>query len=216
MLEFGRSIPVGQVRRAIADNASATGLRTNESGKRPVLSDLLRERAPQDVVRHLYPDLLSKTVGAYFHPIDMATHRQAIAPHSTATAIAIALVFSRASDALAAFQLAQPTAVASRPSLTEVFLRHKGDTREVARSLGMSEADARMRLRGISRQIKPRIQAELRALNLYRSGMPLSAACKELGADRELADNLIRSRLRPTTVRHRKIRAKSTATSARA
>lgn len=206
MLEFGESIPVKQVRCAIVDNAAALGLRTTSTGKRPVLSDLLRERAPEDIARHFCPELLSKAVGAYVNSIDKAAHLQAIAPHSTATAIAIALLFNRASDALTAFQRTRVRPISRKLTLTQAFLHHKGNTGEIARTLGMSEAVARVRLRGISRQINPHIEAERHAVNLYRSGMPLSAACAKVGADREFVDNLIRARLRGNAVGDRRLR----------
>ena len=196
MLQFGHNLPARQVRCAISTAAIAAGLRTTSNGKRAVLSDLLLERAPLEVVKHVFPDLPSKTVGAYINAIDEAAHRHSDAPQSTATATAIALLFKRASDALIAFQNVPPQAIAPKLSITKAFLRLKGDVREIARALGVSESDARKRLQGMWRHIHANTGAERCAIELFALGTPLTVACEKHDADRELVENLIRGRLR--------------------
>ena len=196
MLEYGQSLPGERVRRAIADAASAAGLRTRAAGFGPVLSDRVIERAPSDLVGQIYPELVAKTRGAYINSIDEATRCRPSAPLATGTATAIAMIFSSAKDALLIFQGRLPGPVpGKKKTITDLFLAHKGALPAIARALGVSEEEARRRTWECRKADKTSLTAARGALVRYIDGVSLIDACKEHCADIDLVENLIRARL---------------------
>ncbi|WP_374355339.1 TniQ family protein [Chitinimonas sp.] len=105
-LERGSPLPVDQVRAHLINRSTELGLRACEVGKRPVLSDLIEEKAAGPRLWANFPGLEGRAKGKFHHPVDGIMRGSHVAYPAQAYALGLACLFDSAEEALLA--MSQP------------------------------------------------------------------------------------------------------------
>ena len=210
-LSAARPISLRKIVELMTPRLEHHGLRRGVNGKRPVLSDLALESCPRDWLLQLFPRMKEKKPTAFFSPLDSALLSTTIACRSQSYALALALLFDTAEEALnACFNEDKtprpPQTKQHRPGaefwagkeLGEAYINHHGNTRQVARQVGFNEAHVRRRLleRGLP-ALSLYTPSELDALAAFIEGSALAESCQRLGVSMDKLEDLLRRACTP-------------------
>lgn len=185
----------------LSQRAQELGLRIGRGGNKGILSDLALQLAPTSWLERLLPDFRSKKAGHYFGPLDVVLLHGG-SPH--ALALALALLFESADDALEQWAAYAPTLAS--PSDREgglwqgqdvfrPYVKDGGIHQKITQRLNGNERTANAALESPGLPSLPRLArlSEDNAIKLFFSGKRLQEACQLSNADPEKVEALIRS-----------------------
>lgn len=115
-LETEQPIHPAAACEVLKDRCADLGLRSSQSGKRPVISDLVRVRLPVSWISRFFPDLLTKVEGDFFQRIDGTGCDRHSCYLASSYALALAVTFESSEDALAALDRKNLGIIAMRAS----------------------------------------------------------------------------------------------------
>lgn len=95
-----RPFPVEQINSHLATRAASMGLRTSQTGQRPLVSDRLAEQAPTSWLNQHLPEWTTKTPTSFFQRIDRLASIKVVAGVGEAYAMALAALYDSADEAM--------------------------------------------------------------------------------------------------------------------
>lgn len=190
----------------LQSRASELGVRRSIKGQKRLLSDLALESCPLEWLTILVPKLKDKKPGVYQSPLDHVFNSQSKAFQSAYYALALALLFDTAEEALNRVREELPKPAAQRRSVrrmgddfwtsrsfAEQYVKHRGNPVCISRSLDVDQGHVRevMKKNGF-----PSLCAfsddELRAFVSFLDGATLSEACGRHGVAQNAVEELAR------------------------
>lgn len=196
LLQRPHPLPVGRVGGALTEQLQQMGFRVCLHGAKPLLSDLVREKAPETWLRRHWPGLEKKQKGEVHHGLDRIVNRTAPAT-GLAYVTALAAMFESASEALNFFSSATPKNARKpnpgssgsevRPSsfwegeLWEIYENYEGNIMEIARHLKMERTYLALKLQKYGKPSLKDCHKDPRWLALLRfqAGASLNTACQQ-------------------------------------
>jgi hypothetical protein len=109
LLDRERPFKVENIKMCLAKRAKHHNLRISRAGKSPLISDRLFELAPADWLKEYLPEYNKKTSNNYFHHIDSLALFSKMAGVGNAYAMAMAVLYESADEALLDLSLADVT-----------------------------------------------------------------------------------------------------------
>jgi len=97
----------------IRDGCTSHELRWTETGRRPLVSDLIARQVPTEWLALHWPDLLTKTPGEYFARLDGPSKDKHVSYPGAACALVLATLFDSVSEILARLEEAESRFVSS-------------------------------------------------------------------------------------------------------
>jgi hypothetical protein len=145
-------IPLTRLTSLMQDRARSLELRWSREGNKRLFSDFVYECYSIGWLENLIPDIKNKVVGKYFAPLDSILTPQNNATRALVYAIALAVLFDSAEDALnASYSLINNGSISSiKPKTTDleslsasklysIYVECKGIASEMARKLRITE-----------------------------------------------------------------------------
>lgn len=185
----------------LKQRAQKLGLRIGRTGNKESLSDLALQLAPTDWLQRLLPGILTKKSGKYFAPLEnVLSYGGSIRAH----ALALALLFESADDALDHWQAYTPTrgsqtdrkdGLGRDRDVCRAYVKVDGNHEETTQRFNGNErtANAALATAGLPSLLGLGRKTEDNALKLFFSGKSLQEACLLSNADQEKVEALIRS-----------------------
>lgn len=99
--------------RVIRDGCTSHELRWTETGRRPLVSDVIAKQLPSEWLALHWPDLLSKTAGEYFARLDGPGKDKHVSYPGAACALVLATLFDSVSEIQARLEEAESRSISS-------------------------------------------------------------------------------------------------------
>lgn len=159
--------PIAAWAKVVSEACQKVNLRIGEIGKRPVVSDLIREQFPQSWLLRYMPEVVDKKPATYIRKIDGATQDKHLAYPALTCATILAVLFDNAEDALAALKCADkvPNQFTDTTQMAIAAFRSGISLVEACSTSGANmsnvEAALRQQLKTVTTSIRQRqVQAE--------------------------------------------------------
>lgn len=103
---LGRQEPLSSVaiQRTLQEGCRRHGLRSGQTGNRPLLTDMARDVVPLGWLKRHMPEVANKSTGAYVARVDGAAKDKHVAYSGPTCAFALAVLFDSPSEALAVLE----------------------------------------------------------------------------------------------------------------
>lgn len=186
-----RPIPVLNIVNVLQPRARALGIRWSITGNKPLLSDLAVQVCPEWWLQTIVPTINYKKPNQRLSSIDGVLVQQEKAFRSSTYALALCILFDNAEEALNASykcisdksriiskSLKQRIKFYEGKELTQIFIKHRGNSEFVARELGVDSYRLRkmMKKNGLP-PLAGHSHNVLQAFKDFHNGMSLMEAC---------------------------------------
>lgn len=199
-------IPLDKMITVLQSRASEVGVRRSIKGQKRLLSDLALDTCPLEWLTIVVPKLKNKKRGIYQSPLDHVFNAQSAAFQSGYYALALALLFDTAEEALNRVREELPKPVVQRRSVRrmgddfwtsrsflEQYVKHRGNPVCISRSLDVHQSHVRevMKKNGFP-SLCPFSDDELLAFVSFLDGATLAEACRRHGVGQNAVEELAR------------------------
>ncbi len=199
-------LPTRALHAELSSRARLAGLRTSDSGHRPLLSDAILERAPKGWLQAHFPLLISKQPSKKYYPIDNLLMPSSPAGSGDAYALAIAALSVNEADSRACLDAASQRAEIPKPKhrrLGPEFWQGKayllyeecsGNVTQMARLMGVDRKylGAKLMELGLPSLGKIENSSLLLALRDFINGAGVTESCSSRQLDPKLLESLLR------------------------
>lgn len=206
-LTASQPIPLPNMLLVLVEQARAVGVRRSRMGNRTLLSDLALDTCPRPWLELLVPNMKSKERNIFLSPLDHVFNTQSSALKSDYYALALALLFDSAEEALNKVRIGVQTVVPERkapkrmgegfwsgPGFVEHYVECGGSPIKIAKSLQMDDGYIRTMMQKNGFPALSQVsQPELQALIDFQQGVKLADACHRHGVDIQSLEDLIRA-----------------------
>lgn len=206
-LTAAQPIPLPNMLMVLVEQAKAVGVRRSRIGNKTLLSDLALDTCPRPWLELLVPNMKSKERNVFLSPLDHVFNTQSGALKSAYYALALALLFDTAEEALNSVRVGGHTAVPVRkppkrmvegfwssPGFVEHYVECGGSPIKIAKSLQMDDRYiGKMMQKNGFPALSQVGQPELQALIDFQQGVKLADACHGHGVDIQSVEDLIRA-----------------------
>jgi hypothetical protein len=201
-----RPIPLDKMIAVLQVRGDKVGVRRSVKGHKRLLSDLALDTCPLEWLTLLVPKIKDKKPGVYQSPLDHIFNSQSTAFRSGYYALALALLFDTAEEALNRIEVELPNPVVQRrqvrrmgdnfwtgQAFVELYVKGRGNPCNISRSLEVDEGHVRavMKKNGFP-SLCSFSNEELRAYVSFVEGVPLSEACRRHGVEQTAVEELAR------------------------
>lgn len=199
-------IPLDKMIRVLHVRGDEVGVRRSIKGQKRLLSDLALDTCPLEWLTILAPKIKDKKPGVYQSPLDHVFNSQSTAFRSSYYALALALLFDTAEEALNRVQAELSNPVLQRRavrrmgdnfwtgrSFAEQYVKYRGNPVHISRSLDVDGSYVRavMKKNGFP-SLCSYSDDELRAYVSFAEGVALSEACRRHGVEQTAVEELAR------------------------
>lgn len=201
-----RPIPLDKMIAVLKVRGDEVGVRRSVKGQKRLLSDLALDTCPLEWLSLLVPNINDKKPGVYQPPLDHVFNSQFAAFRSGYYALALALLFDSAEEALNRIEVELPKPVVQRrevrriwgdfwtgQAFADLYVKGRGNPRNISRLLDVDESYVRavMKKNGFP-SLCPFSNEELRAYVSFVEGVALSEACRRHGVEQTAVEELAR------------------------
>lgn len=201
-----RPIPLEKMIAVLQVRGEKVGVRRSVKGHKRLLSDLALDTCPLEWLTLLVPKIIDKKPGAYQAPLDHVFNSQSTAFRSGYYALALALLFDTAEEALNRIEAELPNPVVQRrqarrmgdnfwtgQAFVELYVKGRGNPCNISKSLDVDEGHVRavMKKNGFP-SLCSYSDDELRAYVSFVEGATLSEACRQHRVEQTAVEELAR------------------------
>jgi hypothetical protein len=201
-----RPIPLDKMIAVLQVRGEEVGVRRSKKGQKRLISDLALDACPLEWLTLLAPKIKDKKPGVYQSPLDQLFNFQSAAFQSGYYALALALLFDTAEEALNRIEAELPKPVVQRRqarrmgdnfwtgnSFTNLYAKYRGNPRHISRSLDLNMGYVRevMKKNGFP-SLCTYSDDELRAFVSFAEGATLLEACRRHGVGQTAVEELAR------------------------
>lgn len=201
-----RPIPLEKMIAVLQERGDEVGVRRSVKGHKRLLSDLALDTGPLEWLALLVPKIKNKKPGVYQSPLDHVFNSQSTAFRSDYYALALALLFDTAEEALNRIDGELPKPVVQRRqvrrmgdnfwtgrSFADQYVKYRGNPANISRSLDVAMGYVRevMKKNGFP-SLCPYSDDELRAFAAFVEGATLLEACHRRGVAQTAVEELAR------------------------
>lgn len=206
-LQRAKPIPLTQLHLTLRSRAKFLGLRTAERGVKPLLSNLALDVCPVDWLDVFLPGLGGKERGVFRTTLDSLVKHGCIANRSSLYALALALLYESADEALTLTMTPSPPELSAnrkpvgqqsglqrRKRFINYYKATRGHVALIAEHAGINRRTQReWMLKNGFPPLTRFSDTEIRAFLDYSSGMTLGDACQKHKVSQLRVENLSRA-----------------------